>query len=60
MRILGVRATGTMEVVELKKDGKTYEMNVGQLKTTNIALLFGVSTTWTIRRPVPLLLQMVV
>ena len=32
-----------IEVVELKKDGRTYEMNANHLKATNIGLVFGVS-----------------
>ena len=30
-------------LVELKKDGRTYEMRANHLKATNIGLVFGVS-----------------
>lgn len=46
-------SVNVMDLVELKRDGKAYEMAAGQLKTTNIALLFGVSDflcMWSIIR----------
>ena len=34
--------SSSMDLVELKKDGRSYEMTANQLSPTNVALVFGV------------------